>query len=165
MKRYLHAVTTGLLVFVSASLSGAQQPSRLEHDIASTITMLPAHPAGDSTQGAAAAEGGCPVDEIPDCNGTCAPDTWPGDGFCDDGTFDWPEGSGIFIFFNCAEFCCDEGDCPAEQCGPSTCGDGVLLSCEECDDGNTTPGDGCSATCQIEGGALTYSVHHMIGER
>ena len=30
------------------------------------------------------------------------------------------------------------------------CGDDVVVSPEECDDGNTTAGDGCSATCQIE---------------
>ena len=30
------------------------------------------------------------------------------------------------------------------------CGDGVLQPGEQCDDGNTTSGDGCSATCQAE---------------
>lgn len=32
------------------------------------------------------------------------------------------------------------------------CGDGVILAPELCDDGNNTPGDGCSATCVIETG-------------
>jgi cysteine-rich repeat protein len=32
------------------------------------------------------------------------------------------------------------------------CGNGVLEAPEECDDGNTTDGDTCSATCTIEGG-------------
>lgn len=32
------------------------------------------------------------------------------------------------------------------------CGDGILLSTEECDDGNTVSGDGCSASCTIESG-------------
>lgn len=36
---------------------------------------------------------------------------------------------------------------PIEQ---PVCGDGVLDSGEECDDGNTEDGDGCSATCTIE---------------
>ena len=31
-----------------------------------------------------------------------------------------------------------------------TCGDGTLDVGEACDDGNKTPGDGCSASCQIE---------------
>jgi len=30
------------------------------------------------------------------------------------------------------------------------CGDGVIDAPETCDDGNATPGDGCSATCQVE---------------
>jgi len=33
---------------------------------------------------------------------------------------------------------------------PTTCGNGVAEGTEECDDGNTTSGDGCSATCQLE---------------
>jgi cysteine-rich repeat protein len=32
------------------------------------------------------------------------------------------------------------------------CGDGTLNGSEECDDGNTAGGDGCSATCQLEPG-------------
>jgi len=32
----------------------------------------------------------------------------------------------------------------------ATCGNGALEGAEECDDGNTISGDGCSATCQIE---------------
>ena len=35
--------------------------------------------------------------------------------------------------------------------GPdSLCGNCVLSPGETCDDGNTTPGDGCSTTCQVE---------------
>jgi cysteine-rich repeat protein len=33
---------------------------------------------------------------------------------------------------------------------PSVCGDGAIGGSEGCDDGNTTSGDGCSATCTIE---------------
>ena len=33
-----------------------------------------------------------------------------------------------------------------------TCGDGLDFYFYECDDGNTTPGDGCDATCVIEVG-------------
>src|SRR2546428_9386862 len=33
---------------------------------------------------------------------------------------------------------------------PATCGNGIVEGTEECDDGNTTSGDGCSATCQLE---------------
>jgi cysteine-rich repeat protein len=34
------------------------------------------------------------------------------------------------------------------------CGDGVRESTEACDDGNNTPGDGCSATCTVETGFI-----------
>src|SRR5690242_18073018 len=33
---------------------------------------------------------------------------------------------------------------------PATCGNGQIDPGEQCDDGNTTSGDGCSATCQTE---------------
>jgi len=33
---------------------------------------------------------------------------------------------------------------------PPVCGDGVLASGEDCDDGNTAPGDGCSPSCAVE---------------
>jgi cysteine-rich repeat protein len=39
-------------------------------------------------------------------------------------------------------------DC-ASPPGP-VCGDGLATGTEECDDGDTTSGDGCSATCQLE---------------
>ena len=38
----------------------------------------------------------------------------------------------------------------AVTCTPIVCGDGMLTGDEACDDGNTTAGDGCSATCAVE---------------
>lgn len=38
-------------------------------------------------------------------------------------------------------------------CTSTACGNGILEPGEQCDDGNTTGGDNCSPTCQIEGGA------------
>ena len=38
---------------------------------------------------------------------------------------------------------------------PFTCGSGTLQSLEQCDDGNTASGDGCSATCFWEPGVFT----------
>ncbi|MFP6598953.1 MAG: DUF4215 domain-containing protein, partial [Deltaproteobacteria bacterium] len=39
----------------------------------------------------------------------------------------------------------------AGQVQASTCGDGTLESAvEQCDDGNTANGDGCSSYCEIE---------------
>ncbi len=47
---------------------------------------------------------------------------------------------------------CDYGTCVAGMCeGGGFCGDGQLNGrVEECDDGNTTAGDGCNASCLLE---------------
>lgn len=47
----------------------------------------------------------------------------------------------------CPAQCTGECQCPAV---PPLCGDGVLDSTEECDDGNTTGGDGCASDCTVE---------------
>jgi len=52
--------------------------------------------------------GECPPGQVYDCNENCGPDTWVGDGFCDDGSFTF---NGNQIFFNCEEFNNDGGDC------------------------------------------------------
>lgn len=36
----------------------------------------------------------------------------------------------------------------------TVCGNGEINTAETCDDGNTTSGDGCDATCQIEPGYI-----------
>jgi hypothetical protein len=71
--------------------------------------------------------GTCPEGEILDCNGNCAPANWVGDTFCDDGTYEY---NGVAIFFNCAEFGFDGGDCE-----PGTCPEGEILDCN----GNCAP--------------------------
>jgi cysteine-rich repeat protein len=40
--------------------------------------------------------------------------------------------------------------CTLNTSGCTTCGNGTIQNGEACDDGNTTSGDGCSSTCQIE---------------
>ena len=54
--------------------------------------------------------GECSPGLIEDCNGICGPADWLGDGFCDDGSYEY---NGNFIFFNCEEFNNDNGDCDA----------------------------------------------------
>jgi cysteine-rich repeat protein len=44
----------------------------------------------------------------------------------------------------------------AAGCGSSVCGNGVLESGEQCDDGNLIDGDGCSSTCRAEATIDTY---------
>ena len=50
----------------------------------------------------------CTPGLIEDCNGICAPAGWLGDGFCDDGSYEY---NGNPIFFDCEEFDYDNGDC------------------------------------------------------
>ena len=58
--------------------------------------------------------------------------------------------------------CTGPGDCPQFEdcvaCASTLCGDGVVDPGEQCDDDNTTPDDGCSATCQLEGTACPATV-------
>ncbi len=54
---------------------------------------------------------GCTEDQIEDCNGNCAPDIWVGDGYCDNGSYTF---NGIEIFFDCAVFNNDNGDCDGQ---------------------------------------------------
>ncbi|HEX7501548.1 MAG TPA: DUF4215 domain-containing protein, partial [Polyangia bacterium] len=41
-------------------------------------------------------------------------------------------------------------DANVDRPGGGTCGDGIVERSEQCDDGNTANGDGCSRICQIE---------------
>ena len=51
---------------------------------------------------------GCTPGLIEDCNGICGPENWLGDGYCDDGSYQY---NGNSIFFNCQELNNDNGDC------------------------------------------------------
>jgi|TARA_R110000737_G_scaffold104599_1_gene137768 hypothetical protein len=51
---------------------------------------------------------GCTEGLVEDCNGICAPEDWLGDGFCDDGSYEY---NGNSIYFNCDELGNDNGDC------------------------------------------------------
>ena len=44
---------------------------------------------------------------------------------------------------------CTDSDDDSEG-GPAVCGDTIVSAGEECDDGNTTNGDGCSSQCTLE---------------
>ena len=55
---------------------------------------------------------------------------------------------------SCSTGVCDIGGGLPGLCGapPAMCGNSSLESTEGCDDGNTTAGDGCDASCQLEPG-------------
>jgi len=62
---------------------------------------------------------------------------------------DHPPGTGTGSGISTENGTCQENCAPAPAATP-VCGDGSVDITEACDDGNTTGGDGCSATCQAE---------------
>ncbi|MCB9729194.1 MAG: OmpA family protein [Deltaproteobacteria bacterium] len=69
-----------------------------------------------------------------------------------------------------AEICTDQNagkdnDCnglsDVQEPGCAQCGDGTIGFGESCDDGGQDPGDGCSATCQAELGAVQITEIHI----
>ncbi|MCB9506749.1 MAG: hypothetical protein H6697_03660, partial [Myxococcales bacterium] len=73
-----------------------------------------------------------------------------------------PNATGTCDVDHCAVATCAAGfsDCDGDDstgcevrgaCTPG-CGNGFVEAGEACDDGNTADGDGCSATCELEGG-------------
>ena len=78
---------------------------------------------------------GCSESPFPGCDGcACESCVCDSDPFCCMNAWD----------ASCVALCA--GDCK----GCSTCPNGVVEAGEECDDGNVTPGDGCSPTCTVE---------------
>ena len=65
----------------------------------------------------------CSSEEILDCQNHCAPSNWVGNGFCDENIYNWPDGSGIMINFNCQTFNFDGGDCNDNSGGAPGCTD------------------------------------------
>jgi len=75
---------------------------------------------------------------------------------CDDGSWSLAIGDGctdqckLELGYTCSY---DRQNRSLGACTP-TCGDGILVYLEECDDGNRMNGDGCSASCSVEDGWL-----------
>jgi fibro-slime domain-containing protein len=64
-------------------------------------------------------------------------------------------GPQIFAMFDAGHPVGPGAACDGASCVDATmsiCGDGVVEPGEQCDDGNSIPGDGCSGVCQIEPG-------------
>ena len=75
--------------------------------------------------------GDCGPGEILDCNGHCFPVSWIGDGYCDNGDYQW---DAYTIYLDCEEFGYDGGDCspPADlPINPGACCIGDLAECEQ----------------------------------
>jgi len=74
---------------------------------------------------------------------------------CGDGTQEGSETCDVAgntePFDGCSTNCQSEPACTDMGC-TSSCGDGLIIGAEQCDDGNGITGDGCSASCQTEAG-------------
>ena len=114
---------------------------------------------------ASCASGVCDASESPD---VCEPANACGNGAveaseaCDDGNVTSGDGCSATCFADnlpngsectvgghaaCLSGLCDTTETPDTCEAPDSCGNAVLEAGETCDDGNTTSGDGCSATC------------------
>jgi len=123
---------------------------------------------GQDTIGCRSDCSGCAVDWYgPLCSTFCsAATTCSGNGTCglDGGCScdaDW-YGADCATFCSAAATCSGNGTCDtsgaclcddgysAADCLTTTCGDGFAVGAEECDDANTSSGDGCSSSCTLE---------------
>ncbi len=101
----------------------------------------------DNCTAASCGDGTLNVTALEDCDGggeTASCDSNCTFAVCGDGTTNGAAG----------ETCDDSGESAAcdSNCTGAMCGDGTINTSagEQCDDSNTNPGDGCSATCQVE---------------
>lgn len=65
---------------------------------------------------------------------------------------------GIVTYRGCSAACRNTGGATGSVCGNSAIGDG-----EDCDDGNTTNGDGCNSLCLHEGSVSTETLPSVCG--
>ena len=86
---------------------------------------------------------------------------------CDDGNSEEGDGCDGKCDIEAGARCGDTKDGQKSKCAKVVCGDGKVESShdqqvnEECDDGNTNDGDGCSSTCAIVGGVCVKLLEHQ----
>ena len=91
----------------------------------------------------------CADFEIVDCDGSCVPANWLGDGYCDNGNYQY---NGVYVDLSCEEYSFDEGDC--ETLEEDNDGDG-FFDYNDCDDNDPSinpgaidiPNDGIDQNC------------------
>ena len=64
----------------------------------------------------------------------------------------------------CSTRLIDDGECRAQVCQPTGCGNGRLEGAEVCDDGNRLDGDGCAASCLSDEMCGNGLVDRPVGE-
>ena len=146
-----------------------------------TYTSCPA----DCPKPAVCGDGICAAEAGESCSscesdcGPCPPSSCNNDGTCNAGEdcINCPgDCPGVTGGKPSLRYCCGSDACDATRCGPdcgsvpqSVCGNGLLETGEECDDGNQVSGDGCDALCRIEHPATVvpanqFNVGDSIGE-
>jgi cysteine-rich repeat protein len=102
--------------------------------------------------------GACPT--LADCADAdaCTSDNLVSDGTCNAICSNTP-----ITVIGPADGCCPPGGNANNDadCSP-VCGNGVVESGEQCDDGNTTPGDGCDASCMLEIPPTAYRISSLL---
>ena len=90
----------------------------------------------------------------PDCTFTCEVDANCGDDnpcngteSCNTSAHLCTAGTDLADGTECTSPAQTDGVCRAGECAPRGCGNGVVESGEDCEDGNTDPGDGCENDC------------------
>ncbi|MCE9672079.1 DUF4215 domain-containing protein [Myxococcus stipitatus] len=94
------------------------------------------------------------------CSTTCGDGVVAGAEVCDDGNLESGDTCSPRCLWELGQPCNASGVCDSGLCNPNTdrcilanvCGNGMLDEGEQCDDANTTAGDGCGTTCAIEAG-------------
>ncbi|MCH7568905.1 MAG: hypothetical protein IIA87_05810 [Nanoarchaeota archaeon] len=139
-------------------------------NIRNQIVTDPGPSCGDGTcdpsENCSSCERDCACDPRETCNvvsNTCEPDPEP----CGNSIVIFPEvcdppgqracttSAGYSGTQTCSNDCLNLGECTS----PDFCGDEIIQNPPEtCDDGNTTPGDGCDELCQIESGWICTGV-------
>ncbi|WP_407692925.1 DUF4215 domain-containing protein [Pyxidicoccus xibeiensis] len=117
--------------------------------------------AGDGCGGTCAVESGYACSGAPSvCRTSCGDGIVAGTEVCDDGNLTGGDTCSPRCLRENGQPCMASGVCESGVCNPTSdtcasanaCGNGAREAGEQCDDGNTTAGDGCSATCTTEAG-------------
>lgn len=139
----------------------------VEPDAEDTGADLPPTCGDGVTEGGEACDDGNTVDEGPcdygtpscvGCSADCSAVLELDGPFCGDGLvqpeFEGCDGEPVFGCDSLGlvgDTSCGACTMVTSACRPSVCGDGVAEGDEECDDGGTSDGDGCSEGCELEG--------------